>query len=89
MREKAEYVIEGIENMHALHDGTNLTNLEQDRNISVFCANPDTVLTWEGPTDEKEKFRQKVISGLNSKYRCDKFALLWGEAQSCLPQGNL
>ena len=69
LQEKAEYVIEGIENMHALHDGTNLTNLEQDRNISVFCANPDTVLTWEGPTDEKEKLRQKVISGLNSKYR--------------------
>ena len=39
---------------------------------TAFCSGSDpdyNTLVWGGPTDETELFRQKLMSGLNSKFR--------------------
>ena len=42
---------------------------EARRDPTGFCSNSDNQVLWGGPTDESELFRQKVISGLNEKFR--------------------
>ena len=56
--------------LRQMENGARTDKIEEARKDPTgFCSNSDNQVLWGGPTDESELFRQKVISGLNEKFR--------------------